>query len=319
MLYSYAKLSPNDFGIFRFRGWGLGNLLLPWARFVVATDQYGLAPIWPTWFQMSIGPTLRGESDKRFYSGLFLRDPASVAGPTKLFLLSTAPRMSEDDFLRNPNAVSADANDRVIVFEGLKGYFTEILKSHELIHRELLKITRDRHKAGLSYDFSKTISLHIRLGDQTANPQHHIPLDWYVEQVRQVREAAGDDIPALIFSDGSDDQLAAIMKLPRIKRVFFGSALADLLAMARSRVLVGASSTFSAWASFLGRMPVIWHTGHRKQPLYYEEGDIEIETDGRIPLCALDSISHRLHAENSTLDLANAKQHQSRLSFAGPE
>jgi hypothetical protein len=48
----------------------------------------------------------------------------------------------------------------------------------------------------------------------------------------------------------------------------FGSAIADLWALSNANVLVASGSTFSMWASYLGRMPVIWHPGQLSCPLY---------------------------------------------------
>jgi hypothetical protein len=42
-------------------------------------------------------------------------------------------------------------------------------------------------------------------------------------------------------------------------------------------LLIASGSTFSMWASYLGRMPVIWYKGQLRQRLYYESPASEIE------------------------------------------
>jgi hypothetical protein len=81
-----------------------------------------------------------------------------------------------------------------------------------------------------------------------------------------------------LFSDGNDAELADILKMPAVQRLHFGSALADMLAMSRSNVLV-VSSTFSMWSSFLGAVPSIYYPGQRHQTLLPDYRGAEIERE----------------------------------------
>src|ERR1035441_7562623 len=85
--YACVRFSKWDFGAFRWLGPGLGNLLFPWARFVLATKERGLTPIAPTWPAIKIGTLLRKELDARFYFGLFQAGPGHVVGWRKLWLV----------------------------------------------------------------------------------------------------------------------------------------------------------------------------------------------------------------------------------------
>lgn len=288
-MYSYARLGGIDFGLFRFPGMGLGNLLFPWARFMVATRKHHLIPICPTWFQIKIGPILRNESDKRFYHGLFQNPPGHITGYQKLYLLNALKKVKESDleqFLQQKNSIKQNV---VVVFSGMTGQFAPILKDHGFILAELLKITRQEHKQGFTESFRKIIGVHVRRGD-FASPEnervlvngsvnYRIPLSWYIRQIKQLREVVGTDIPVHIFSDGTDEELSELFELHNVKRMNFGSSLADLLALSQSGILIASGSTFSMWASYLGRMPVIWHKGQLKQRLYYEMEGMEIECD----------------------------------------
>src|SRR5689334_20396259 len=95
MLYAYPRFSTLDLGFVRVLGPGLGNLLFPWARCVVACRDRHLIPVAPTWPQIKLGPWLRGELDKRTYAGLFLPRVGEVSGIRKMRLLISARRVPE--------------------------------------------------------------------------------------------------------------------------------------------------------------------------------------------------------------------------------
>lgn len=282
-MYAYAKLSSIDFGILRIFGAGLGNLLFPWGRCIVAAKKHGMIPVWPTWAQVKLGPLLRMEQDKRFYHNLFAPPDGYVSGLHKLDVLLGTPRVAEQDL----DELREGASQRVlVVYEGMEHYFREILRDHALVRTELLRMTRPNHRNALAVNFYRTISVHVRLGDFSVAPinaaavttghvNFRIPLSWYVEVVNEIRRGVGEDWPILVFSDGTDRELEQLLRLPRCSRAGFGSSLADMLALSRAHVLVASGSTFSMWASYLGRMPVVWHSTQHRQRLYYDEVDKE--------------------------------------------
>ncbi len=302
MLYSYAKLSNYDFLFFRFPGMGLGNLLFPWARFIVATRKYNLTPIWPTWLQIKIGPLLRNEMDKRFYGGLFQRSSDYIDGYQKLYLLSFPKKIKEADFERLIHKKQTIKQDVVVMFEGMDGHFKQILEDHKLVLGELLKMTHEQHKKRFPQSLLKTIGVHVRRGDFIKPQSHHvlergdtnfqIPLSWYTRQIGQVRDAIGSHVSVNIFSDGTPEELSELLALENVSRVNFGSSISDLLALSQSGILIASGSTFSMWASYLGRMPVIWHKGQLKQRLYpKEETEIECDHNSKLPASFLDILN----------------------------
>ncbi len=258
-------------------GPGLGNLLFPWARFILATQKYGLTPIFPTWFQIKLGPILRKETDKRFYFNLFKKNPKEIGGIRKLILLLKHSLVTEDYLVYLKSSIPPQKNNiKIIVFTGLKDYFDSIIKEHTFIYDKLLKMTRNEHKKGLYFDFRKTMSVHIRLGDFKGS--RATPIQWYINTLNKLTADVGHDWPIYIFSDGTDEELMPVMRLPNTTRLTFGSSLADLLALSKAHLLIGsAGSTFSQWASFLGRMPVIWPSGSLTQHLYHDNTLSEIE------------------------------------------
>ena len=101
--------------------------------------------------------------------------------------------------------------------------------------------------------------------------------------VQELRKVMEPKVPVWVFSDAADDEIQPLLALPGVRRVFFRSAVADLLAMSTAKVLVASGSTFSMWAAFLGRMPVIWPPNSKRQNLHGSNWEYEIELDGPLP------------------------------------
>lgn len=70
----------------RFFGSGLANCLFVYARAIKLAKETGCKLIMPTWFNLSIGPYLRHQSDKCHYHGLFSGE-GEIRGFNKLFKL----------------------------------------------------------------------------------------------------------------------------------------------------------------------------------------------------------------------------------------
>lgn len=274
MKYCYPDLGGKDLLFARLAGPGLGNMLFPWARAVVASDRQGYKLIEPTWPQVKIGPMLRRERDSRSYAGLFNHAEGALNGIGRLKALLTHRKIHEG------NLTSAQNGD-VVVFSGMKGFFEPILADHQLVATRLQAIARKEHCDGMAWDFSSSISVHVRLGDfavaatdqtiTSGKSNTRLPLEWYRYVVEGIREVRGKEVRIFLFSDGSDEELRPLLDLDNCQRVSFGSALGDLLAMSQSECLVASGSTFSMWASYLGRMPVFWCTGQRRNRLYPQE------------------------------------------------
>jgi len=276
--YSYARLSEVDLGFLRIGGAGLGNLLVTWAEFVTGTARYGLIPIAPTWPQFKLGPLVRNESDKRFYRDLFVRAPGEVSGIKKLKLLSRLPRIPAAEFANSfvPRP-SVNSREVLVEFANAGSLFENILKDHAFIRSELLKITREEHKSGLQHDFHRSISVHVRLGDFRVESLR-TSAEWYTATIAAIRRAVGSDLPVYVFSDGENKELKPILNLPATTRLAFGSSLADMWALSAADILVASGgSTFSKWASYLGRMPVVYPPGTLYHRLYYENQAAEVK------------------------------------------
>lgn len=277
--YSYARFTGPNLVFFRVRRSGLGNLLFAWARSIVTSTQCGLTPIYPTWRQATVRGVL-GIKPLRYYGNLFQRPPGYVGGVRKQLLLASLPTISESEFHRS----SEPPGGKIVVFRGFQHYHGPILGDHELVSRELTRMVRPRHLP--SPPALPFVGVHVRLGDFTPSDgeglaagllNRRLPLGWYVDMVKQVRWAAGRPVPVRLFSDGDREELRPLLQMEKVEMADRASAVTDLLALSYSAVLIASGSTFSMWASFLGRMPVIWYPRQIRLRLYTDRPEIEIE------------------------------------------
>jgi len=219
----------------------------------------------PTWAQLKIGPMLRGESDLRHYWDLFQPQPDEVASIKRLVVKLTARWEHEDG-----NGLEFGGSNKgrpvVKVFTGERDRFRELNGWHEFLNAELLAITRPKWRDTVEQIKHVPIGMHVRMGDFVApdsdpdNPHQRVAHSWYLESLRAIREAAGYPVPAIMVSDGREDELQDLLAEENVALVRTGSAISDLLVLAKSKVLVAsAGSSFSAWAAFLGQMPCIAH------------------------------------------------------------
>lgn len=239
-IYPILPASKATTAFFRISGNGLANCLFTYAKAISIAKRDRLKIITPTWFNISIGPYLRHQSDKRHYIGLFShRD--EISGLEKLWKLT----------FRKPQIQYVD---------GLGGYFRDFIDDADIVasyieehvYPKLLEKVND-------YDFTNCVAVHIRLGDF---PEHvRIPINWYKEKIEALH-SAHPEWKFLIFSDGRDEELVEITSMQSVKRVFFGNAIADIFAISRCCYMIGSDSTFSGWGAFLGQVPCVFYRKH---------------------------------------------------------
>lgn len=220
----------------------------------------------PTWSQIKIGPLLRRESDLRLYHNLFSRGRGDVRGLKRLWLENTLSRVPET---AKSDAFPINGHGIIKVFQTEGDRFGSLNGRDKFLLDELRLITRPRWLKAADEIGSVPIGMHIRMGDFSVPSseselyggwQLRIPLSWFVDTLGSIRKAVGSPVTALVVSDGTDDELRELLQIENVKILRTGSAIADLLALAKSRVLIGsASSSFTAWPSFLGQMPTVIH------------------------------------------------------------
>lgn len=235
--YIYPCLSPQDWGWFRLSGAGLANTMFVAARAYINAKEQGLEMLSPTWRKWGIGPWLRGERDKRVYSRLFYNK--GISGFRKLWILKFQ-------------------KSKLVTYQGNGAHFVDLEPQHELVYEYFRKITRPEAITQVPNveELKNCIAVHVRMGDYSAN--WRIPIEWF----KGIIENAQNLNPKsrfLIFSDGTDEELAMLTALPNTERVFYGNAYADMIAISRCKMLVASDSTFSCWGAFLGRVPKLFY------------------------------------------------------------
>ena len=252
---------------------GLGHSMLAWARCRLWCDDHSIPMLAPSWRQLRIGPILRGERDKRQYYRLF-RFPGYVTGLKRMAVLATAPRVEAAS--SDLRALAAERPGKVVVFRNLvamneETHFREIIGRGGQVRERLVAMTKPRHVPPPAAE--PFIALHVRMGDFNAPPSAEqlragaknarIPVEWYCAMLAGIRERLGRDVPAMVLSDGTDESLAPLLRLPAVRRTPRQSSVADLLTMSQGSVLIASGSGFSMWGTFLGNMPRVCHRGQR--------------------------------------------------------
>ncbi len=254
--------------------YGLGNMLFPWARCFLWCKDHQVPMLAPRWTYLRIGPYLRGERDKRNYQYLF-HGKGYIREPRRAWIHLTGQVISEQAVAQISQAKPLPKMKTGIVqFQGMQNHFAALIGRHREVSAELQRITKPQHRPEQA-NTGNFIGIHVRRGDfvpvgreaelRQGRHDYQISLQWYIDALTEIRKTTGQQLSAKVFSDGTDDELAELLRLPNIERNTGGSAIKDILMLAQSKVMIASGSTFSMWASYLGQVPAIWYPGQRRQ------------------------------------------------------
>jgi hypothetical protein len=220
----------------------------------------------PTWTQVPIGPLLRGETDLRHYSDLFLPGANDIKGPRKVLVKISSRQKNEE---QDCGLIADNGRPVLKVFAGEQERFLHLNGWHEFLGAELRAITRPQWTHAVDEIKDVPIGIHVRMGDfveadaEPGNPHRRVPHLWFAESLKAIRKSVGYPVRAIIVSDGKESDLRELLDQEQVSCVRTGSAISDLLVLTNSKVLIAsAGSSFSAWAAFLGQMPSIAHPSH---------------------------------------------------------
>ncbi|MEM1165364.1 MAG: hypothetical protein AAGI30_03640 [Planctomycetota bacterium] len=278
---------------------GLGNLLIPWARAEVFRRTHeGCGMLAARWTQPKIGPILRLERDWRFYHNLFDRRDA-IGSSRKRAILAAAERFGHTD-AEGALEAARGAGDRPVVVDfrfpewGDNFFDGDAPASRRIIFDGLMGMlsagtrrTLERAHTGWAKD--PYIAVHVRRGDKKVIPDGErkdvyresiwvMNEQWYVSALRSVRSVVGEDLRAVVFSDGKDHEIAHVLGEPNVERAPRNNAVADILLLAGGHALIGTgNSSFSLWAGLLSERPSVWFPTLGKQ-MYPERPEMIVET-----------------------------------------
>ncbi len=268
--------------------YGLGHSLLAWARCRLWCDDHQVPMLAPSWNQLRIGPMLRGERDKRQYHLLFRFD-GYVTGLNRWWLLQRQPKVEATSIVVDELPPRGDGH--IVVFRNLERlneetHFHEVCGRGAQVRAALDRMTKPRYRP---VDPRVPIAIHVRMGDfrevesieslRAGAKNARIPVSWYASMLSGVRRELGAEVPAMVFSDGSDEQLAELLRLPAVRRSPRQQSITDLLSMSRSRLLISSGSGFSMWGTFLGDMQRICFPGQRLVRVLHSTPELDREPE----------------------------------------
>jgi len=281
-------------------------MLFAWARAEVFRHRYDIPMLAPQWVQMKIGPLLRREKDLRYYSGLFSAR-GYVRGFRRWRLLGEAARIPQRDaetFMASCLQGRAGTGRAVVEFGGWDGWFDGLIEHKALISRRLFEMLKPAIKERIeTAPVDYLIAAHVRRGDKPImqvgevvndrwNHAKGMPDQWFVNSIRNVREALGFDAPVKVFSDARPEQLESLLEMSEVTLADSQPSIVDMYRLSRARVLISTStSSFSAWATYLGGMPTLWYPGLIWNLVPERPGfDIETDWNGNLPAGAREAI-----------------------------
>ncbi len=283
---------------------GLGNMLLVWAKAIAFADINSFPIMAPNWNRIRIGPLLRGEKDLRYYGNLFNNNiyiSSQSAFLNRIFAHKIYDHTIEKiniDFNKNITKNYSDiyiykqilsiadnqAKPCVYIFSETPHWsdFFAGLKEHQHIVKEtLINMIRPEILESINKSPHPEIGIHLRMSDfKKLKPGDDFakvgatrtPINWYIRVLNNIRKVAGYNIPVTIFSDGYDEELQELLILPEIKRAEKDSAIADIIKLSKSKLIIGSvGSTFSGWSAYLAQCPTIWHPDHFHATVFPED------------------------------------------------
>lgn len=253
---------------------GLANMLMPWARAMLWGELHDAPVLAPRWFKLRLGPYRRKESDKRRYERCFTTEN-TVSGWQRASVLALAKIVDESDRAM-PDGTRAPIAVR---FSGLGEYLSPLLGHHRLLDERLRAMTRRELLPASGGEF---VGVHVRLGDYPT--KWRLPIDWYAKAIAAVAVGLGHDVPVRIYSDGSEEELSPLLRLPNVEWADRRPAVTDLLELSQAACIVASASTFSAWAGFLRQAPIIWYPGRTMRSHDDAHSGSCVEWDGDPPL-----------------------------------
>jgi hypothetical protein len=275
-LYGYA-----DVGRF-----GLGHGMLAWARCTVWCHDVGATALSPRWARLRIGPFLRNERDKRFYFKLFQKGYQANA-IKRIAILGIAPKLASDEVTGRELSTLADGT--VVLFTNIisgneQKYFHHIIGRQEVVRPALMAMTRPRYRpVPIGY---RHIAIHVRGGDfgrpadvamlTSGAHNQRLPIEWFAEMLAGLRQRIERDVPAIVYSDCVDGEIAGLLAMPNVMRSRYKESVTDMLAMSEANIMISSGSGFSRWGAYLGDLPRICFPGQRHIRVF---GDRILSTD----------------------------------------
>lgn len=193
-----------------------------------------------------------------------LRHPPGDLGPVRGRWRARHHWVIREEALAGLSIHTLTHTDARIIFDRACYSFAPLQGWNTFLYEELCRITRKPYRVFVDGVRGPFVGINVRCGNDFSPGAvdedwswvgwlQKTPLAWYVRTLQAIREACGEPVKAIVVSDGTAETLAPLLRLPKVSFLRPGTAITDLLVLSRASVLLAsASSTFSAWAAFLG-------------------------------------------------------------------
>lgn len=245
------------------------NRLFIWAHGFVYSSKYNLPYAVNGWYKTQIGPWIRRERSKRFYSGYFI-DQSDFVGYyyRKVFRkkgIIYNPALDKPPFEHKIHTIIFDT----IPYSGQ--YFNELKGYNRMIKKGLLDMIVRPIRERIQHAIAPEIGVHVRLGDfQVSNSTES--MNFYIDAINYIRQQHGENLTAVIFSDGYEEELKDLLALPAISLHQSRTDIEDLMLLSKSNFIVTShTSTFSYWAVYLSDAIAIYNKNYTGQPIRWDE------------------------------------------------
>ena len=163
----------------------------------------------------------------------------------------------------NPPLTETVLPRTIYVFDKLPAhaYFTPLAPFADCIRSRLYAMLSRAVQRELAAASVPVIGIHVRRGDFKAGI-HLTSMEHFIDIVQTIREVCGQHLPATVFTDAAEDEVAPLLALPHVQLHTGTRDITDILLLSRSRfLLLSRDSSFSYWAAFLSEDMVIMHSG----------------------------------------------------------
>jgi len=244
------------------RNTGLGNKLFPWALAKIFSHQNDLKMLRQSWISIRGAAVTRGGIDYgKIFRKIYLIDnfcnENSRNEVNHFFGLFKQRHLV--DTLSQANNLKTQVNGVIVFSSKAEHNFLEIDGYQNFIKKQLLEVTKEKWK-NIQFP-NKFIGLNIRWGNDFASASdmasvhRKTNINWFINSMRNLR-LRGINLPALVITDGPPAIMENFIDIDNIIYIENKSAIADLLILMNATILLGSgSSSFSAWAAYLGGSP----------------------------------------------------------------
>jgi hypothetical protein len=236
---------------------GLGNKMLTWSRAYSFSKKYNLPLKTKNWVTFSPGVYFRNERSFRFYN--YFKNQGLVNQIQINSLLIRKKTCLEPKTIFNENLA--------YVFKDIfieKDYFRNVRKYRLNFKSDFFELLKPKVLSKIEQTDTPGIALHIRRGDFHRGSTL-TDISFFVEVLYFIRNNSILNFEVTVFSDGTDQELSELLKLPGVKRAKKQEDIIDLFQMSKSQIFIPSiGSTFSYWVAFLTegivvRHPTEWH------------------------------------------------------------